>query len=286
MIHVKLTIMALVWAGGFVAGKIITDHAGPFSVAFFRFLIATVALTAVLSRNHNINTKINLKLFALVAIAAFVGEVCYNYFFFSGIKLTQAGSSSVILSVAPILMFLTSCFVFREKIRFMNLLGVLLSLFGAWFVIANGNWDALLSFSLGKGEIYLLGCVVCVVVFAFLSKQILKSLTPVASLVYLSALGTIFLSGPAVIEMQQMPVNFLSTPFLSSLLYLAIGPSVIAVMFYYEGIAQVGAARATQYMNLIPVFSVIFAFLILGEEISSTLFVGGGLVTAGLYLAK
>jgi len=39
-------------------------------------------------------------------------------------------------------------------------------------------------------------------------------------------------------------------------------------------------------MNLIPVFAVILAFFFLGEHLSMSLFFGGGLVTAGLYLAN
>lgn len=286
MIHLKLTIMALVWAGGFVAGKVIVDHAGPFSVAFFRFAIATAVLIGILSRFKVMNTKISLKLFALVAAAAFVGEVCYNYFFFSGIKLTEAGQSSIILSVAPVVMLVTSCVMFGERIRLANAIGVVLSLLGVWIVISKGDVLSLLGSAVGRGEVYLMLCVICVVIFTFLSKRILSYLDPVTSLVYLSAFGSMFLLGPAFMEMQQAPVNFLSGTFLLSLLYLAVGPSVVAVMFYYEGITELGPSKATQYMNLVPVFSVLFAFLILGEELSLSIFIGGGLVIAGLYLAR
>ena len=277
--------MAFIWAGGFVAGKVVTGYAGPFTVAFFRFAIATLILLLILSRKKGESTRINLKIFALVVAAAFTGEVLYNYFFFSGIKLTEAGQSSVILSIAPIAMIFASFLLFGEKIRVGHIFGVLFSLIGAWIVISKGDLNSIFS-AIGIGEIYLLLCVVCVVVFAFLSKQLLKELSPIVTLVYLSSVGSMILLGPAIMEMQQMPVDFTSTGFLGSLLYLAIGPSVFAVMLYYEGIAKIGPAKASQYMNLIPVFSVVFAFFILGESLSASLLVGGGLVTTGLYLAK
>ena len=44
MIHLKLTIMAFLWAGGFIAGKFAILQAGPFTISFFRFLIATMIL--------------------------------------------------------------------------------------------------------------------------------------------------------------------------------------------------------------------------------------------------
>ncbi len=284
MIHFKLTIMALLWAGGFVAGKIIVDYAGPFTVAFFRFFIATGILVVILMRDKPVCTKINLKLFTMVAAAAFTGEVLYNYLFFSGIKLTDAGQSSVILSITPIAMMIASYVLFGEKLKLAGLLGVAISIIGAWVVISQGNLGSVLS-QIGLGEIYILLCVICVIAFAFLSKEVLNHLSPLVTLVYLSALGTMFLMGPAFFEMQQTPVE-VSTQFVVSLLYMAIGPSVFAVMYYYEGIAQIGPSKASQYMNLVPVFSVLLAFLILGEELSASLILGGGMVTTGLYLAK
>ena len=78
----------------------------------------------------------------------------------------------------------------------------------------------------------------------------------------------------------------MSSKFLANLLYLAIGPSVIAVTFYYEAISLIGPSRASQYMNLMPVFAVLLAFIFLNEQVTASLILGGGLVTTGLYLTN
>lgn len=285
MIHIKLTIMALLWAGGFIAGKLIVQQAGPFTISFLRFLIATSVL-AILVYKKEQYTKITLTHFVYAMCAGFLGIFCYNYLFFSGIQFVDAGRGSVIISTVPIVVAILSSVIFKEKMSAFKFFGILFSMFGAWVVVSHGEVLSLLHYSLGWGEIQLILCVFCAAGFALFSKQLLKDLSPMVTMVYISASGAAFLFGPALLELKQKPIDFNSITFYLNLLYLSIGPSVIAVTFYYEAIKLVGAARASQYMNLIPIFAVILAFIFLGEQITASLVIGGGLVTTGLYLAN
>ena len=104
------------------------------------------------------------------------------------------------------------------------------------------------------------------------------------TMAFVSGVGAAFAAITAAVE-HNMPIPWGSFTFLSGLMYLAIGPSVIAVIFYYQAMNKIGAARASQYMNLIPVFAIIFGMIFLGERMTASLLLGGGLVTLGLYLA-
>ena len=250
MIHIKLTIVALLWAGGFISGKLITYQAGPFTISFIRFFVASTLLVA-LAHKEGENEKVNWGVFAYAFLAALLGIFCYNYLFFSGIKFIDAGRGSVIISTAPILVVIISCLFLKERVSGLRVLGVLFSIFGAWVVITKGQVAAMINESIGKGEIYLIGCVFCIALFTLISRRILKKLKPMKTMAYVTSIGTVLLFTPALVEMGRGQSNMYSTVFLVNIFYLAIGPSVIASTLYCEAISEVGASRAIQYMNLI-----------------------------------
>jgi drug/metabolite transporter (DMT)-like permease len=285
MIHFKLTIVALLWAGGFIAGKLITHQAGPFTISFIRFFIAAVFLV-LLARKKEENAKMDVSLLIYVFLAAMLGIFCYNYLFFEGIKFIDAGRGSIIISTAPIVVVILSCIFLKERMNGLRFLGAFLSIFGAWVVITKGQMGAIINEALGKGEIYLLGCVFCIAIFTLLSKHILKKLKPMQTMSYVTSIGAVLLFIPALMEMEQGPTNMYSLKFLVNILYLAIGPSVVASVLYCEAIGKVGASRASQYLNLVPVFAVLLSSIFLGEAITTSVVFGGGLVTSGLYLTN
>ena len=285
MIHIKLTIMALLWAGGFISAKAIAAEAGPFTICFLRFLIASVLIFAVVARS-NMRAVWDRAMVGMVIGAAFIGVFCYNYLFLKGMLFVDAGRGSVIVSTVPVVVAAASMLFFRERLGPVNLAGVIASLCGAWVVITKGNPAGLIHAGIGKGELMMIGCVLCAAGFSFISKAMLNRLQPLHLMACISALGTALVAAPAWVELQSHPLHLGSGAFVLNLVYLAVGPSVIALMFYYDAIKSVGAARASQYMNLMPVFSVILAVLFLGEQVSGSLILGGGLVTSGLYLTN
>lgn len=284
MIHIKLIIMALLWAGGFIAGKLITFQAGPFTIGFLRFFLATVILAALIRRQGQF-PPFTWALAGYATAAGFFGICLYNYLFLSGMRLVDAGRASVIVSTVPIVVALIAWAFRQEKMSGLKLTGILTSVLGAWVVVSKGNLGVILGEAVGRGELELIGCVFCAAGYTLFSRQLLTRVSPLVANVCISGLGTLFLLVPAVMEMQHTPAQ-VSGSFIANLLYLTIGPSVVAVIFYYQAIKVVGPSRASQYMNLMPVFAVLLAFVFLGEPLTASLIVGSGLVSAGLYLAN
>lgn len=68
--------------------------------------------------------------------------------------------------------------------------------------------------------------------------------------------------------------------------YLVIFGTVLPNLWYYEGVKALGAARAAQFINLVPPLAALESVLLLGEPATPALAVGALLVVAGLYLAN
>jgi len=71
-----------------------------------------------------------------------------------------------------------------------------------------------------------------------------------------------------------------------SLLYLAVFGTVLAFVFFYEGVHRVGALRATPFAFLVPVVGVISSVIALGERLTVPTVIGGVLVLLGLWLVQ
>ena len=70
------------------------------------------------------------------------------------------------------------------------------------------------------------------------------------------------------------------------MLFLGIGVSCCALSLYGYGMSVLGASRATMFMNLIPVFAVLFSMVILGERMGPVQWLASALVFAGVLLSQ
>lgn len=69
-------------------------------------------------------------------------------------------------------------------------------------------------------------------------------------------------------------------------LYLGMLGTAAGFLWYYEGVQAIGSAKASIFINLVPMFAIAFATVLLGEPITLPLLLGGGLVITGVYLTN
>lgn len=284
LIYFKLFFTAFFWGGTFVAGKIIATSVGPWSAAFLRFVFASSVLLYFTRKHEGCFPKITKTQIIPILLLGLSGICLYNYFFFTGLQLIEAGRGALIIANTPIFIFLLSAFFFKEKLTLVKMLGILISVTGAVIVISKGDPDVILDGHLGKGELYIFGCVLSWTVFSLIGKSVISNLSPLISITYASLVGVAGLLIPAVMEgLAQNFATYSLTDWLS-LMYLGIFGTAIGFVWYYEGIKQLGAASASQLINLVPVSAVILAFIILDEPVTKSLVVGALLVITGVYV--
>ena len=71
-----------------------------------------------------------------------------------------------------------------------------------------------------------------------------------------------------------------------SIFYLGFFGSALGFVWYYEGIRTLGPSKAGVFINIVPVSSIVLAFLILQESLDASLMLGALLVTVGVYLTN
>lgn len=285
--YLKLLLTAIFWGGTFIAGRIVAGDVPPFAAAFLRFAIASVLLVALPLATGRPLPLPRGRVLVIVLLCGASGVAAYNYFFFKGLALVEAGRASVIIANNPIFIALASALFLKERLSPLNAAGVLLSVCGAVAAISRGQPLALLHGALGVGEALIFGCVLSWVTYSLLGKIAMKTLSPLAATTWASVAGSLMLLPPALGEglIGGIAGGYAAASWFC-LAYLAVCGTVLGFVWYYDGIRRIGPTRAGLFINFVPISAIVMAFAVLDEPLSASLVAGTVLVIGGVALAN
>lgn len=286
MVYCKLVLVALIWGTTFIVGRVVVQQISPVPAAFCRFAIATLCLLLITYRTEGKLPRLKLHLVPLIVLLGLTGVFAYNVLFFIGLQTVPASRAALIVALNPIMVALGSTFVLEEKMRPLRWLGIAISLVGTAIVIAQGNPMRLLSGAFTWGDLYILGCPLCWAIYTLISKRVIKDLSPFTTSTYACLVGMVALFAVALPDQLIPQMQQLSPMIWLALAYLGCFSSAIAFGWYNEGLQAIGAARASVFINLIPLFAILLAAIFLKEPITLSLVTGGALVVAGVFLTN
>lgn len=280
----KLLLTATFWGGTFIAGRLLADSVAPFAAAFFRFFLASLCLYAIVFRREGrVPMPARGQVWPLILLGM-TGVFAYNVCFFNGLQLVPAGRASIIIANNPIVISVLSALLFGEALTPTKSLGILISVAGAVIAISDGHPTVLFADGLGRGDLFIVGCVVSWSAYSLLGKHAMQTLSPLVAVAHSAAVGTLALLVPAVLEGMLAAAPHYSLGDWTNLAYLGWFGTVLGFVWYYEGIRRIGASRASLFINFVPISAILLAHLILEEPLKPSLIVGACLVIAGVTL--
>jgi len=285
-IYLKLLLTALFWGGTFVAGRLVAQNVGPYSIAFLRFTIASILLLLLTWRIEGKLPRLKKPQIIPVILLGITGIFIYNVMFFKGLKIIEAGRASLIIATCPIFITICSAIFLKEKISLVKGLGIIISVCGAVIVISKGNISRIFEGGLGLGEFYIFCCVLSWVAYSLIGKAVMKKLSPLASVSYSSVVGAAALAVPAFFEGLVRNIASQSGVDWLCISYLSVFGTVIGFVWYYQGVARIGPMKAGLFINFVPISAILCAFFILRESITISLAAGAVLVISGVYLTN
>ena len=289
-IHAQLLGMALIWGAAWSWGRIVAQAMPPLTAATLRFLISAVALLFWLYHRDRLRALVALtrRQWAGLALAAACGVSGYAIFFMLGLRHIGAGRAAVIFSINPALTMLGAAWLFRERLNRRILCGMMLAVGGSLVVAARGNPLLLLS-ALGTGEYLIFGCVFCWVSYSLIGRRVLTGIDALTATTATAVIGGAMLLAVSLAAEGTAAwtrLAHVAPSVWAILLALAFGATLLAYLWYFEGIAALGAGNAAAYMTLIPVFAVLIAALWLHEPLTFSLVAGGALTVCGMVLMQ
>jgi drug/metabolite transporter (DMT)-like permease len=281
--YVKVVCASLIWAGSWLAGRIVAQQAlAPLHAASWRFFFGSLGLALLLLIRREPLPRGRRVWIAMSTMALF-GIVLYNVCFFYGLRYIPAGRGSLIVATNPSMLLLMSAFM-GEKLTARRLLAVTTAFAGAFLALTQGQFAAFFTGGIGFGDVVIFGCVIGWSVYTLAGKPAITASNPLSATAYSTLLGTFVIwILDAALSPATSPAPWPLKVWLA-LGFLGILGTALAFLWYLDAVYALGPARAGAFLNLVPVFAVAMSATFQGEPITVWTLAAAVLVPAGIWL--
>lgn len=271
------------WSFSFVWFKVAYRGYEPMTVVLFRLSLAMAMMFVIaklMGKLQHIERGDWKWVFALSFFEPFLYFMGESF----GLKYVSPTVAAVIVATIPLFTPLAAFYFHKEKMSWANFAGLMISFAGVALVVL----DKSLSFSASPIGVTLeFLAVLSTIGYAIILKKLTHNYNGYTIISYQNLFGAfMFLPFWAVFEAEKT----FATPFhaeaFGAIVKLAIFASILGFIFFTYSIRHLGINKSNMFINVMPVFVVIFSYLILGEEITTSKVVGIVVVIAGLFLAQ
>lgn len=262
-----LLLVATTWCWGLNAifSKLAVDQITPMQLVTFRWLGVVILLT-LFARNKLIRDwPVLRRHLPFLCLMGSCGFTAFNALFYVAGHHTSAINIGILQGAIPIFVLLGSWLVMRQRITALQSLGVVLTLIGVVIVASGGNPGELIGLSVNRGDLFMV--IAC---FFYAAYSIGLSRRPgVSALSLFAVMAAVawLVSIPLVtVETWLLGWQWPSPQGWTIAALVTLLPSLVAQIFFIQGVGLIGPGRAGVFVNLVPVFASVMAILFLGEH--------------------
>ena len=284
-----LTTAALMWAGNAIVGKILVQSSSPVFLNTIRWGVTALILLPFAWRVFGSASPLwqSSKRFALLSL---LGVGSYNVLLYLALKSSTPINVTLIGASMPIWAIVIGALFYKEQPNIKQIIGAVISLIGVTVVIVRGELERLIEIEFVAGDLLMVLATILWGAYSWMLSHPKESTerTWPWSYFLLAQVGFGFCwsLGFAVTEWQLEYSYFTwSWPTVLMIIYVIIGPSLIAYRCWGLGVSGAGATVATFFTNLIPLFTAILSTLLLQKPPELFQGVAFALILAGIYLS-
>lgn len=284
-----LTVPPLLWAGNAVVGRLVTELVPPVTLNFLRWALAFVLLLPLAGWVLRAGSGLwaNWRRFAMLGL---LGVGCYNALQYLALKTSTPLNVTLVAASMPVWMLGIGALFFKQRVSSRQMAGAALSITGVLVVLSRGDWNLLLQVRLVPGDFYVL---LATAAWAFYSWLLMRPDDPpqirgdwAAFLMAQVALGLgwsgLFAAGEWAMGDTRIEWGW---PLAAALVYVAVGPSILAYRCWGAGVQRVGPTIAGFFANLTPLFAAVMSASFLGElphlyHATAFVLIAGGIVVS------
>ncbi|MFT4601210.1 MAG: drug/metabolite transporter (DMT)-like permease [Arenicella sp.] len=256
--HVALLIVQVMYAANYVVAKgLMPDVVGPNGFILLRVLGATSLFWAILSFRRE---KISKADFGRLALCGLFGVALNQLMFFNGLMLTSPMNAPVIMTMTPIIVLVLSGILMKEKIRSLQILGVVLGAIGSvFFILLNEDGG----FASGRGDIFILANATSYSFYLILVKPLMAKYRPltVVSWVFTFGLLYVLIWAPSSMEVASMNWSEISGTEIAMILFVIIGVTFVPYLLNVFAMQKLSPSIAAVYIYLQPILATSFVYL-------------------------
>ena len=267
--YLLIALAAVFWGANFNLVKPVVAEMQPLVAGADRFLIAAAIMVAI---TYARGERLAWRHRSTYLILGLLGVLGFNVFFFIGMRSTSPVNGALIMALNPLLTSLVAYFVLGDRPTRRQWLALPAGLIGVGIVVLGAGAHV----HAASGDALLICGSVCWALYnVYVRKLMPKDASGLANTAGIMVAGAVALLAVALASGQRFVVPSLHAG--SALLMMSVGGSVLAYLLWNAGIAKIGPARASIFLNLVPVVSMVIA-TIGGSPPSHAQLLGGAIV--------
>lgn len=285
-----LTVPPLLWAGNAIVGRLVRDALPPMA---FNLLRWTIALAILLPLGRHLLRKGSglLTHWRRYALLGLLGVAAYNSFQYLALQSSTPINVTLVAAGMPVWMLLVGGLFFDAPVGRKQVVGALLSIAGVLVVLCRGQWALLAEMRLVPGDVFMIAATIVWSFYSWLltrrqeSPEIRADWAAflLAQVIYGVLWSSTFAAGEWALTGKSVAWSW---PVVAALLYVAIGPAIIAFRCWGAGVQRAGPSMGAFFTNLTPLFAALMSAAFLGEvphlyhALAFVLIVGGIVISA------
>ena len=282
-----LLILSAIWGSAFIAIKLSLEYFAPVSVASYRLIIASIFLLIfyIIGQYKTLLSKKDLLMLIFVGV---VGNFLPFYLISWSEQFIQSSTAGILMGIGPILTLVLSHFLTKDdKINSVKLISIIVGFIGVLFIF---EIDSLFSFQSSNSIQLISKFLIIIAALGYMISNIVAYNTlkhiDSFSITFFATLFGALISIPFLIFSEFNQPSYFSIKSILPILYLGIFPTALAFQLRYHITKTSGPVFLSYVAYLIPIFALIWGFILLSEKIYFSSIVGITLILIGVFIGR
>lgn len=277
---IGLFAVTVLWGISYVLSAYLLRGFSPVLLSFLRILVTGLILLAI-SRAQPLQQPTRTEWLLLLA-SSFFFTFIQQPLYFLGLQYSTAANGALIYAVAPLATLLLEAIFFRVRLEGRKLGGAVLGFSGVLAIVASGRT----AFGVSIGDLYLIIAMLGFSISLLFIPRLSQRLSAFTVNLYSTLVGGTLMLPIAAGEGMLGKLEASGEGMMWVLLVVASLLNVLAGWWWTRGVAVVGAGTASLFNNLPPFIALLAGYLILGDAIEVTQFLGGFIILAGVFISN
>lgn len=285
-----LTVPPALWAGNAIVGRLVRDAVPPMTLNLMRWTIALAVLLPLgrAALRAGSGVLANWRRYSLLGL---LGVGLYNSLQYLALQSSSPINVTLVASGVPVWMLLVGRLFFGVPVRRRQVLGAILSVAGVLVVLSRGDPAQLAALRLVAGDLYM---ILATIAWSFYSWLLMRQQDApalradwaaflLAQVAYGVLWSGLLAGGEWALRDERVAWSW---PVAAALLYVAIGPAIVAMRCWGAGVQRAGPTLGAFFINLTPLLTALLSSAFLGEvphpyhALAFAMIVGGIVVSA------
>lgn len=281
--YAGLAAAALFWAGNAVVARGTVGLIPPLAMSFWRWVIALLILLPFALPHLLREWPVVVSRWRHLVGLSILSVGTYNTLLYLAAQTTTAVNITLISATMPVMIALMARLLLGSRLQWLQWAGILLALVGVAVIVFLGAAPG--TATINQGDLIIIAAVLTWGLYSVLLRWRPLPLHQLTVLLVLVVVGLPCILPFYLWELSVRGGMALTGDIGLTLFYIGLFPSVLAYLFWNYGVSSVGPSRAGMFIYLVPIFTAVVAWFMLGERLQGRHALGAVLILVGLFFS-